>query len=343
MMSVGTEGDVGDACMLLGVMQSIPDGPHKLLFQPSSVTKTGPDPSKLRDLVAPLALKQTYISEARNVQDGEPIDWNSGSFRGNGIWCPQATLLGAHAHNLVSTKGVGRNITGKEKWLHNIAPSPISKNRVICSRTGRYRNGCFPWKQIVNHYGDRLLFVGLPHEYRDFCGEFGVVEYHKTSNMLEVAEIIAGSALFIGNQSSPNAVCEGLKHPLIQETSLSIPDCIFIRPNAQHVSDGACVLPDVDDSGVLHIPSVSKDRYVFRTHVTPPEGWQYGGKRQQAWNALMLDVKRLPEFVGKEDAEIAPVLMEANWKRKPDFFKDESFPFLFHTFQQAMQSAQAIA
>jgi hypothetical protein len=35
-----------------------------------------------------------------------------------------------------------------------------------------------------------------------------------------------------------NAIAEGLKRPLIQETHLEFPDCIYVRPGASHVADG---------------------------------------------------------------------------------------------------------
>lgn len=340
-MVVAIEGDVGDTIFALGCIQHIPSGPHALLLKTSGMTKirTQQDLERYVSVIAPLASAQSYISECRIMHGGERVDWDSGGFRGTGIWCPKTTLLGAHAYHLNSVSGINVSNAGKERWLHNVTPSPLTHGRIIVSRTGRYRNGCFPWQEIVNHYGDRLLFVGLKHEYLDFCGEFGAVEFKKTANMLEVAELIAGSALFIGNQSSPNAIAEGLKHPLIQETCLHIPDCIFLRSNAQHVSDRACHLPDVDGSGEMGISMVSKDRYVFRTHKTPPDGWQYGGKKHTAWNALILEVKRLPEFAGKTELEIAPVVMEKNWIRKPDFFRDDAFSHQFHIFQQAMKSA----
>ena len=39
------------------------------------------------------------------------------------------------------------------------------------------------------------------------------------------ARIIAGSKIFIGNQSTPFAIAEGMKHNRILETDITIPNC----------------------------------------------------------------------------------------------------------------------
>ena len=60
------------------------------------------------------------------------------------------------------------------------------------------------------------------------------VIYTPTKNFLEVAQLIAGSKLFIGNQSAPYAVAEGLKHNSILEVTLPSPDCIYERDNGRY-------------------------------------------------------------------------------------------------------------
>ena len=52
--------------------------------------------------------------------------------------------------------------------------------------------------------------------------------------------MIADSAIFIGNQSSPYAIAEGLKHPSIQETSAWSPlTASSAERNARYCHDGA--------------------------------------------------------------------------------------------------------
>ena len=82
------------------------------------------------------------------------------------------------------------------------------------------------------------LLVGLDEEHEDFCKKFGEVEHLHTIDLYDVAEAIAGASLFIGNQSSPNAIANALRAPSIVETCLYAFDCIYERDNATYCHDG---------------------------------------------------------------------------------------------------------
>jgi ADP-heptose:LPS heptosyltransferase len=60
------------------------------------------------------------------------------------------------------------------------------------------------------------------------------IEYHPTDNLLEATKIIAGSKMFIGNQSVLFWLAAGLGHKLIQETchTLHTRNSIVPRENA---------------------------------------------------------------------------------------------------------------
>lgn len=336
-MVCSSAGDYGDLIFLLGVMHSIPSGPHTLLLKTSPLTKirTDADLKRFADMVIPLAKSQPYISDCRIRQANERVDWRSQDFRGKGRWCPEVTLLGAKSYHLQTCLGFGQNIHGTNRWLHNIVSSPLSKDRVVINRTGRYRNPYFPWREVIDFYGDRLLFIGVPHEYRDFCGQFGCIEWAKTSNMLEVAELIAGSLLFIGNQSSPNAVAEGLKHPMIQETDLGTPDCIFKRPNAQHVGNGSVMLLGFDGETDRHIPCTIRPS--VNTSQIPPNGWEYPNAiPSKILRTLTESVARM-ESVDFKAAESR--IVAYNVERKPGFFRSGSSDPALATFNLALKNA----
>lgn len=203
----------------------------------------------------------------------DTIDWNSGEFRGAGLHSSSDNLFNVHLAHLKQSKGLGHGISPNKKWLF-VDPSKESNGRIVCARSERYRNGSFPWSRIVKHYGERLLFVGLQHEHAEFCSSFGGVQWKPVTNFLEMAQVIAGSELFIGNQSSPMTIAEGLKHPTIQETSTDPADCIYFRDNAQWVDNGGCTLPDIGGSGVLEIAAKTFQVDGIVTHTTPPGQWQ---------------------------------------------------------------------
>lgn len=109
------------------------------------------------------------------------------------------------------------------------APAPWLKvesekhNKIVVGRTKRYHTTFFPWRLIVDKYGDDIIFLGLPDEYLDFAGQAKRnIEYHHTKDLLEATKIIAGSRLFIGNQSVLFWIAAGLGHKLIQETHAEI-------------------------------------------------------------------------------------------------------------------------
>lgn len=102
---------------------------------------------------------------------------------------------------------------------------------------------------MIRKYRENIVFIGLESEWKDFIKLYQPkalqVWFFKPENLLEAAEIIAGSELFIGNQSCCYAIAEGLKHNTVQETDIRCPDCIFTRANAQYVPGDTYSLPDL--------------------------------------------------------------------------------------------------
>ena len=80
---------------------------------------------------------------------------------------------------------------------------------------------------------NKILFVGIQHEYNDFIKKYGYVDYYYNSSLIKLAHIINGAKLFIGNQSFPYSIAEGLKKNTIQETNnVDVPNCMFVRDNS---------------------------------------------------------------------------------------------------------------
>lgn len=319
-MICSSSGDCGDVVFALCILKNLEGAPHALLLEPSSQTKAkGLDGvTRLLNLIGPLASAQSYIKACRIIKPSDRVDWRSADFRIQHYQRGQ-TLMQAHLNNLIETHGIGHGITGDKAWL-TCKPSEESAGRIVINRTGRYRNPFFQWAEVVKHYRHRLMFVGLHHEWREFCGHFGYVDYRPTANMLEVAELIAGCELFIGNQSCPNAIAEGLKKPLIQETDLTYPDCVYGRPDAQHVADGGCVLPDVEYSGELTIRNVNASITIAPQMLSesPPDGWQFQGQRGRTLRALLRIVE--PLFPEKDLLQLRNEVIMANIARVPKFF-----------------------
>jgi ADP-heptose:LPS heptosyltransferase len=73
------------------------------------------------------------------------------------------------------------------------------------------------------------IFVGMPKEHEYFEWTFGItIPYHKTETVLELAKVIKGSKLFIGNSSFPLALAIGMGHPnIMQEVDPKAPTTVF--------------------------------------------------------------------------------------------------------------------
>jgi hypothetical protein len=331
---ISSTGDNGDCIYLLNIISQIPGGPHTLSLRSSKWTKAKDDEGlqRLFANLEKLVRLQPYIRDINLIGQDDPVDWRSEDFRER-HFSPGETLMQAHLNHLIKKHGIGRGFTAKEPWLHGVEPSAVPRGRVVINRTSRYRNDRFPWTEIVAHYGSRLLFIGLEHEWREFVNNHGYVSHHPTANLLEMAQVIKGSDLFIGNQSCAYALAEGMKHHSIQESNLELPDCVYVRPNATYVADGVVTLPD---GTVLRGKRPPAER---RTHVTPPGGgWRYAEYLPSPVFELL--VKEVAQRENLSIAEAGDRVYSANVERCPDFFADPGERARYLKFEQAIENSR---
>ncbi|MES2367012.1 MAG: hypothetical protein V4563_14145 [Pseudomonadota bacterium] len=117
-----------------------------------------------------------------------------------------------------------------EPWL--TVPDPIKSDRIIVARSLRHRNWDFDWQGVIDKFGSRLLFVGLPKEYEIFAMcHLPRIEFKPVSGLMEMAQIIAGAKGCVMNQSFPCSLAIGLGKTLLQEVFPNAPDCQFRRKN----------------------------------------------------------------------------------------------------------------
>lgn len=312
-------GDLGDLVYLLPILKRI-GGKHDLYLvdRPNTSILTARE-----GVIAPLIRAQSYISSCRSSE--EEVDYDMCNFRV--FHGSTTTLTSAQTIFYHSLTGEFPLVDMAEPWLE-VEPDDSLAGTVIAARSARYHNERFPWKKIVTHYGNRIKFVGLPEEHKNFCSEFGWVEMLPTPDFLALAKVIASSDLFIGNQSSPNAIAIGIGHRCIQEVCLWQPDCIFPRENIQYSHKGACVLPDVSGSGELSIPESDPTYSNVCTMFVPPGEWQYPGLPSHThFNVMQSLVERL-ESVSPDEAHAR--LVKHNAVRIPEFFSkttDSEFYF----------------
>lgn len=220
-------GELGDAIYALPTVKSL--GKANLLvtnrpwYRPDWVSRS--------DALKPLALVQPYVTSFKPHQ-GEEIDLDLTGYRSLG-W--------RYAHTIADRIATWARVKADyvSPWLE-AEPSPATKGKIIVARCPRWLGLQFPWKALVQTFRKDMLFLGTDEEYRAFCVNAGVVvERLRTANLLEVAQAIAGSELFIGNQSAPNAIAEGLKHRSIAEACPTAFDCLYPRDNSIHFISGS--------------------------------------------------------------------------------------------------------
>jgi hypothetical protein len=192
-------------------------------------------------------LEQPYVRSVEWAEKQRSVDVNLNSFR---KWAEdqQPWKSWAEHHDLsrhlslsdMHLRAYGLTLPDFEPWLRVDTAWIYDGKPIVIHRSPRYHNvpDLFPWRRIVQEFGDHCLFVGLASEHQEFCKLFGDVQFFYVENMLEMARLIHGSALFIGNQSSPFWIAEGLKHNLILEAWNLDPNCFFDRPDHYHVMDG---------------------------------------------------------------------------------------------------------
>ena len=162
--------------------------------------------------------------------EGEDINVDLSTYRNGGM------IYGDTIANRVA-RWVGAKIDLSKPWIKS-GKNNYTAGKIIVSRGARWHGEFFPWKEIVDTFSKDIMFVGLDEEHEDFCKKFGEVEHLHTIDLYDVAEAIAGASLFIGNQSSPNAIANALRAPSIVETCLYAFDCIYERDNATYCHDG---------------------------------------------------------------------------------------------------------
>lgn len=179
------------------------------------------------------AARRLFESQRLSLNIGQPAqyDYDLTTYR---------HYLGKAGDNIATriARWVGASIDTSKPWIQ-VEPSKATQGRIIVSRGPRWRGEFFPWLDIVLTFQNDILFVGTNEEYTEFCTSFGHVERHVTKDLLEVAEAIAGSELFIGSQSSPNALCEALKHPSVLEVCPTSIDCFYDRSSTKYCVDGS--------------------------------------------------------------------------------------------------------
>jgi hypothetical protein len=108
-------------------------------------------------------------------------------------------------------------------YLFNVSPEHVGD--IVINRSMRYHDKeLIDWKLLE---GREVVFVGWEREYKQFLFLLDTkIIYYKCKDALEMARIIKGSKLFLGNQSLGFALAEAMKHPRVLEVYHQNANCM---------------------------------------------------------------------------------------------------------------------
>lgn len=229
-------GDLGDIIYSLPTIRAAGGGSLRLFDMPGR-TAHGMTEEKVRR-IRPLLELQPYIDSVVWSPDGPDSSLNG--FRDH--W-RHGVLADMH----LATHGLDWSHRARA-WLQVDSPRPVYE--VVIHRSVRYNNPRFPWGAVLQKYEGMIGYLGHNDEHAHFCREVGAgCPLIDAADLMEVARVIAGSRLFIGNQSCPLAIAHGLKHPTIMEIcpgGENSQHCVFQRLGCLIGWDEKIELPDVE-------------------------------------------------------------------------------------------------
>lgn len=230
-------GDLGDILYSLPVIRAMGGGRLFLHDEPGVETTHRMSVDRVK-LIAPLLVKQDYIAGVAPIfPPGDAVNLNK--FRTSGLdfyngWLPEVQA---------KTWDFTRSIASTQ-WLQ--APEGSYAAPVIFSRSLRYANPDFPWGQVIEKYGKWAKFIGTSTEHAAFNVAFSCeIPYYETPTLLDAAVAISQADMFVGNQSCPLAIAEGLKKRIVCEVCPQCPNCISPRDGFVAGWGHDVILPEV--------------------------------------------------------------------------------------------------
>jgi hypothetical protein len=175
-------------------------------------------------MLQPLLVAQPYI-ESCDIFINQTIDINLDNFRKIGLmldrgdisrWCGYIT-------------GVVPDVY--KPWLE-VEPDDRYNKAIVINRSSRYRNPNLDYA-FLRRYG-QIYFIGIRSEYDDIKAFIPNIKWIEVDHFLQLAQIIRGCDVFIGNQSFPFSVAEALKVPRVLEMCVFTPNVI---PQGEHGHD----------------------------------------------------------------------------------------------------------
>jgi hypothetical protein len=178
--------------------------------------------ARMYEMLKPLLLFQNQV-ESCEIFEGQLIDYDLDIIRKHPFNLGKNSISRWYFHAFC----IFADLT--IPWLN--APSNTSYTGfIVIARSHRYRSPGINYS-FLKKYKNKI-FIGVPEEYQNMKEQLPDLEYRPVKDFLEMATIIKGSSLFIGNQSFPFSIAEGLKVRRVLELSYESPNVIMESKDA---------------------------------------------------------------------------------------------------------------
>ena len=166
--------------------------------------------------LAPLLLSQPYIKRVTIVSSNIPLEFLDQPIEGVDFVLDRFRLHEPPKHHLALCHAMafGVYLNLYEKWLL-LDVEKSDKDYIVLCLSPRYRSLSKEYWMDVLSGLDNVIAIGLPEEFHCVAGI--TADFVTCNDFLEMARMIQGCKLYIGNPSLPYAIAEGLKVPRIVE------------------------------------------------------------------------------------------------------------------------------
>ena len=176
---------------------------------------------KMVDMLKPLLINQNGITKVEVYTD-QHIDYDLDVFRRFPIWLSRGNISRWYFLVFPTTYPIHL------PWL-KVQPDDSVKDHLIIARSQRYRAPGIDYSFLRKY--KKILFVGVQVEYEEIKPMIPNIEFRPVNDFLELAQLIMGCRLFIGNQSFPFSIAEGLKATRLLELYYQAPNVTVMGEN----------------------------------------------------------------------------------------------------------------
>ncbi len=161
----------------------------------------------MAEMLFPLLNAQDYIAKSE-AYNNQKVHIDLDFFRNK--------TISLHNSNLARWYSYVTGFTPElwKPWI-DVTPDTSFNDKIILARSERYRNSTINYSFLKDY--KNVVFIGVKSEYEDMKKAIPDLQTVQVKNFLDLAQMIAGCKVFIGNQSFPYSIAEGLKTPRILE------------------------------------------------------------------------------------------------------------------------------